>query len=89
MHASILQPRDGDASRAPATVVMLAAAVSLLLSPITAVWAIVVGVPAALLASGLDRAMRRRWTRTVLLIALGVVLGAVPYFLAAALIAAL
>jgi hypothetical protein len=87
MRAGAIDP----ARRAPrreAAVVGVAAGVSLLLSPITAVWAIVLGVPVALLAWGIDRLAHQPAARTVMLIALGVVLGAAPYFLAAAAIAA-
>jgi hypothetical protein len=50
-----------------------AAFVSMVLSPITAVWAVVLGVPVALLG----RLLRRR---TLWLVASGVLLGTVPYF---------
>ncbi len=50
-----------------------AALVSMVLSPITVVWAVVLGVPVALLGWLLRR-------RTLWLVAVGVLLGTVPYF---------
>ena len=58
-----------------------AAAASLLLSPITAVFAVVLGVPLALTGWVLARATGRPAARTVAMVGAGLALGAVPYFL--------
>lgn len=75
-------------SRRDAWVVGSAALASLLLSPIVAVWAVGIGVPALLLGWVLQRAAPSAAARTLTLVAAGVVLGALPYFVAAAVIAA-
>ncbi len=75
-------------SRRDATVIAVAAVASLLLSPITVVWAVALGVPAALLGWALERWAPSAASRTPLLVAVGVVLGALPYLIVAAVIAA-
>lgn len=55
---------------------------SLVLSPITAVWALVVGVP---LAAVVAVAAGRRVGSAALSVGLGILLGAAPYFALAAL----
>lgn len=58
------------------------ALVSLLLSPFTAIWAVVLGAPVALFGGALSRGGRRSGARTALLIAVGIMLGAIPYIAA-------
>lgn len=69
-------------ARRDRTVVAVAAVVSLILSPVTAVWALVIGVPAALVAWLLLRAGQTS-ARTAALVSAGVVLGTLPYYLLA------
>ncbi len=62
--------------------VVPAALLSLLLSPIIVIWALVLGVPAALLGWSLTR-RGSAGGRSMMLVAVGVLLGTVPYFVAA------
>jgi hypothetical protein len=59
-----------------------AALVSLLLSPITAVWAFVLGGIVAAIAAFIHSRTRGGGSRTVLFVALGVFAGALPYIVA-------
>jgi hypothetical protein len=65
-----------------------AAIVSLLLSPITAVWALAVGAVVSAVAWVVHRTTHGRGSRIVLLVALGVFAGALPYILAGVLASA-
>lgn len=65
----------------------VAALVSLLLSPLTAVWALVLGVPAVAVGWLLAGA-GTPWARGMVLVAAGVLLGTVPYYVLAVLAAA-
>jgi len=69
-------------ARADLLTVGVAALVSMVLSPITVIWAVVVSVPVALASWILSRTVWPR-ARTVWLAALGVLLGTVPYFVLA------
>lgn len=62
-----------------------AALVSMLLSPITVIWAVVLGVPVAVVAWIVSRSGSSR-ARTVALVATGVVVGTLPYFALAGLL---
>lgn len=62
--------------------VVPAALLSLLLSPIIVIWALVLGVPAALLGWSMSRRGSTRG-RSMMLVAVGVLLGTLPYFVAA------
>lgn len=68
-------------ARVDGRLTLAAALVSLVLSPITAVWALVVGVPLAL---GGAVTAGRRAGRVALALGLGLLLGTAPYFLLAA-----
>jgi hypothetical protein len=59
-----------------------AALVSLVLSPITAVWAFVLGGVVAAVAALIHRRTRGHTSGTVLFVALGVFAGALPYIVA-------
>ncbi len=72
----------GRLPRRDVVLVASAATVSLLLSPFTAIYALMLGVPLALVAWALSLGGRRPAARTAALIALGVVLGALPYIAA-------
>ena len=74
------------AARADGRLTLAAALVSLVLSPITAVWALVVGVPLAL--GGIVTAGRLPAGRVALALGLGLLLGTAPYFVLAAVQAA-
>lgn len=58
------------------------ALVSLLLSPFTAIWAVLLGAPIALICWALSRGGRVPAARTAMLIAFGVGLGSIPYIAA-------
>ena len=68
--------------RADALIVGASALVSLLLSPITVIWAVVVGLPVALVAWALSRTVWPR-ARVLWLVAVGALLGTIPYFVLA------
>jgi ABC-type spermidine/putrescine transport system permease subunit II len=74
--------RSGRLSRRDVVLVGAAAAVSLLLSPFTAIYAVLLGVPVALVGWALSRGGRRPAARRMSLLAVGVALGAVPYIAA-------
>ena len=62
----------------------VSAVTGLLLSPFIAVWALVICAPLAILTGALTIRNRRSLLWTVSLIASGIVLGVVPYFVLAA-----
>jgi hypothetical protein len=63
--------------------------VSLLLSPLMAVWALVLGGAVAVIAAFVHSRSRGRASRIVLFVALGVFAGALPYIVAGLVMSAL